>query len=66
MPVDINIWRVVIGLFANTIQRAAVFHLTKCGDSALCSMLLFLVIDSIKEVFKQYLGTFFSFWPNGF
>ena len=30
MPVDINTWRVVIGLFVNTTQQCAVFHLTKC------------------------------------
>ena len=63
MPVDINIWHVVIGLFANTIQRAAVFHLTKCGDSTSQGMLLFLLLLIVFKEFSNnrdlILGTFF-------
>ena len=43
-PVDINTWRVVIGLFVNTIQQSAVFHPTKFPDSPLYS---------IQGVFEQ-------------
>ena len=54
----------------NTIQQSAVFHLTKCRDFSLHSMLLFLLLlivftesSNNKDLF---LGTFFSLWPNGF
>ena len=69
MPVDINTWREIIGLFVNTTEQSAVFHLTKCRDFTLYSMLLFLML---LKVFKEFsnnrdltLGTFFFLWPNG-
>ena len=62
MPVDINSWRAGIGLFVNTTQQSAVFHLTKCRDSTLYILFLLLLI-----VFKKFsnnrdliLGTFYS------
>ena len=62
-PVDINTWRAVIGLFVNTTQQSAVFHLTKCRDITLYSMLLFLLLLIVfKEVSNDrdlILGTFF-------
>ena len=51
MPVDINTWSVVIGLFVNTTQQSAVFHLTKCRDFTLYSVIISSVIDSIQGVF---------------
>ena len=52
MPVDTNTWRAVIGLFVNTSQQSAVFHLTKCLDSTLHNIFFFFsVIDSIQGVF---------------
>ena len=51
-------------------QESAVLHLTKCWDSILYSMLLFL---QLLIVFKDFsnntdliLGTFFSLWLNSF
>ena len=35
MPVDINTWCAIIGLFVNTTQQSEVFHLTKCRDFTL-------------------------------
>ena len=70
MPVDINTWRAVIGLFVNTTQQSAVFHLTKCRDFTLYSMLLFLLLFIVFKEFSNnrdlILGTFFSLWPNSF
>ena len=70
MPVDINTWRAVIGLFVSTTQQSAVFHLTKCRDSTLYSMLLFLLLlIAFKEFWNNrdlILGTFFCRWQNGF
>ena len=43
MSVDINTWRAVIGLLVNTNQQSAVFNLTKCRDSTLYIILLFLL-----------------------
>ena len=50
MPVDINTSRAV---FMNTTQQSAVFHLTKCRDSTLNGMLLFLLL---LMVFKEFLN----------
>ena len=70
MPVDINTWRALIGLSVNTTQQSAVFHLTKCQDSTLYSMLLFLLLLIVFKEFCNkrdlFLGNFFSLWPNGF
>ena len=70
MPVDISKWRVVIGLFVNTTQQSPVFHLTKCRDFPLYSMLLFLLLLIVFKEFSNnrelILGTFFSLWPNDF
>ena len=70
MPVDINTWCVVIGLFLRTTQQSAVFHLTKCRNSTLYSMLLFLLLLIVFKEFSNnkdlILGPFFSLWPNGF
>ena len=64
MPVDINTWRAVIGLFVNTTQQSAVFHLTKCQDSTLYSILLFLLLLIVFKEFSNnrdlILGTIFS------
>ena len=51
MLVDVNTWRAVIGLLVNTTQQSAVFHLSKCRDSTLYSMLLFLLL---LIVFKEF------------
>ena len=70
MPVDINTWRAEIGLFVNTTQQSAIFHLTKCRDFTLYSMLLFLLLLIVFKEFSNnidlILGTFLSLWPNGF
>ena len=70
MPVDINTWCVVIGLFLRTTQQSAVFHLTKCRNSTLYSMLLFFLLLIVFKEFSNnkdlILGPFFSIWPNGF
>ena len=70
MPVDINTWCAIIGLFVNTTQQSTVFHLIKCRDSTLYSMLLFLLLLIVfKELSNNrnlILGPFFSVWPNGF
>ena len=70
MPVDINTWCVVIGLFLRTTQQSAVFHLTKCRNSALYSMLLFFLLLIVFKEFSNnkdlIVGPFFSLWPNGF
>ena len=71
MPVDINTWRTVIGLFVNTTQKSTVFHLTKCGDFTLYSMSLFLLL---LIAFKEFTnnrdliwGTFSLFgWTASF
>ena len=66
IPVDINIWCAVIGLFVNTTQQSALFHLTKCRDSSLYNMLLFLLLLIIFKEFLNnrdlILGPFFSLW----
>ena len=68
--VDIDTWRTVIRLFVSITQQSAVFHLTKCRDSTLYSMLLFLLLLIAFKNFSNnrdlILGTFFSLWPNGF
>ena len=51
MPADINTWRALVAIFVNTTQQSAVFHLTKCRDSTLYSMLLFLLL---LIVFKEF------------
>ena len=70
MLVDVNTWRAVIGLLVNTTQQSAVFHLPKCRDSTLYSMLLFLLLLIVFKEFSNnrdlILGTFFSLWSNGF
>ena len=69
MPVDINTWRAIIGLFVNTTEQSAVFHLTKCRGFTLYSMLLFLMLLKVFREFSNdrdlILGTFFFLWPNG-
>ena len=65
MPVDISTWRTIIGLFVNTTQQPAVFHLTKCGDSTLYGMLLFLLLLIVLKDFSNN-RDFFFFWLNGF
>ena len=65
MPVDISTWRTIIGLFVNTTQQPAVFHLTKCGDSTLYGMLLFLLLLIVLKDFSNN-WDFFFFSPNGF
>ena len=63
MLVDVNTWRAVIGLLVNTTQQSAVFHLSKCRDSTLYSMLLFLLLLIVFKEFSNnrdlILGTFF-------
>ena len=70
VPVNINTWRVVIGLFVNTTQQSAVFHKTKCRDFTLYSMLLFLLLLIVFKEFSNnrdlILGTFFFLWANSF
>ena len=51
MPVDIDIWRAVIGLFVSTTQQSAVFHLTKCRDCTLYNKLLFILL---LKIFKEF------------
>ena len=57
-------------LFMNTTQQSAVFHLTKCRDFTLYSMLLFLLLFIVFKEFSNnrdlILGTFSFLWPNGF
>ena len=70
MPLDINTWRAVIGLFVITTQQSAVFHLTKCRDFTLYSMLLILLLFIVFKEFSNnrdlILGTSSFLWPNGF
>ena len=70
MPVDISKWRVVIGLFVNTTQQSPVFHLTKCRDFPLYSMLLFLLLLIVFKEFSNnrdlILGTFPFFGQTAF
>ena len=70
MPADINTWRTLVRLFVNTTQQSAVFHLTKCRNSALHSILLFLLLLVIFKGFlnskDSILGFFFCLWPNAF
>ena len=70
LPVDINTWSAVVGLFVKTTQQFAVFDLTKFRDSTLYSMLLFLLLLIVFREFSNnrslILGIFFSLWPNGF
>ena len=50
-------------IIVNTIQQSTVFHLTKCRDSTLYSMLLFLLLLIVFKEFSSnrdlILGTFF-------
>ena len=68
MPVDIYTWRA--GLFVDTTQQYAVFHLTKFRDSTLYNMLLFLLLLIVFKEFSNnrdlILGTFLFLWPKGF
>ena len=70
MPVAIKTWRAVMGLFVNTTQQFAVFHLTKFRGSTLYRMLLFFLILIVFKEFSNkrdlILGTFFCLWPNDF
>ena len=71
MPVDTNTWRAVIGLFVNTSQQSAVFHLTKCRDSTLHNIFFFFLLLIVFKEFSSnrdlILRTLaFSLGPNGF